>query len=131
MAKGRLAPTSTISIPRLELQSAVLAARLTKTIKKELRIHISSVEYYSDSMIVIKQLLSSHLERPMFVKGRLDEILRHSKKKEWSHIDGKDNVADDGVTNDNRINTRKRDERLAQSTVFYTTKLGYKRARKE
>ena len=97
MAKGRLAPTSTISIPRLELQSAVLAARLTKTIKKELRIHISSVEYYSDSMIVIKQLLSSHLERPMFVKGRLDEILRHSKKEEWSHIDGKDNVADDGT----------------------------------
>ena len=97
MAKGRVAPASSLTIPRLELQSCVLAVRLAETIKKELRIPIASVEYRTDSQVVIHQLRSSHLERPDFVKGRLDEILRHTTTAQWFHVDGKDNVADDAT----------------------------------
>jgi hypothetical protein len=44
MAKGRIAPTSILSIPRLELQAAVLAIRITQSIVREMRIPISSIE---------------------------------------------------------------------------------------
>lgn len=70
MAKERIAPTSILTIPRLELQAAVLAVRLAQTIKKELRIEISPIEYYSDSRIVLHQIQSRHVERPIFVQNR-------------------------------------------------------------
>jgi ribonuclease HI len=97
MGRGRLTPSSSLTIPRLELQSCVMAVRLAETIKKELRIPIASVEFRTDSQIVIHQLLSSHLERPEFVKSRLHEILRHSTTAQWFHVSGKDNVADDAT----------------------------------
>ena len=53
MAKERIALISVLIIPRLELEAAVLSVRLAKSIKKELRIRISSTEYYSDSCIVL------------------------------------------------------------------------------
>ena len=74
-----------------------MAVRLAETIKKELRIPIASVEYRTDSQVVIHQLRSSHLERPDFVKSRLDEILRHTTTAQWFHVDGKDTVADDAT----------------------------------
>ena len=86
MAKGRIAPTSILTIPRLELQATVLAVRLAQTIKKELRIRISSIEYYFDYRIVLHQLQSSHLERPIFIKNRINEILRHSSPEEWFFV---------------------------------------------
>ena len=97
MGRGRLTPSSSLTIPRLELQSCVMAVRLAETIKKELRIPIASIEFRTDSQIVIHQLLSSHLERPEFVKSRLHEILRHSTTAQWFHVSGKDNVADDAT----------------------------------
>ena len=95
MAKEGIALISVLIIPRLELEAAVLSVRLAKSIKKELRIRISSTEYYSDSRIVLHQLQSSHLERPIFVKNRMNEILRHSTPEEWFFVQGEDNPADD------------------------------------
>lgn len=103
MAKGRIAPTSVLSIPRLELQAAVLAVRIAQTIRKEMRIPIESVEYRTDSEIVLHQINSSHHNHPIFVANRIGEILRHSSPNQWKFISGRDNPADDctrGVTPD-------------------------------
>lgn len=95
MAKGRIAPTSILSIPRLELQAAVLAIRMTQSIIREMRIPISSIEYRTDSEIVLHQINSSHHKHPTFVANRIGEILRHSSPEQWKFISGKDNPADD------------------------------------
>ena len=50
-AKSRVAPLKQLTVPRLELQAAVLASRLAKTIREESRIHFKSVHFFTDSTI--------------------------------------------------------------------------------
>ncbi|KAI9550515.1 hypothetical protein GHT06_005391 [Daphnia sinensis] len=95
MAKGRIACLKPITVPRLELEAAVLAVRLSLLIRQELRIPIYAVEYYTDSQIVLHQLRSHKPNRPSFVCKRRDEILSHSELDHWYFVRSEDNPADD------------------------------------
>ncbi|XP_032785664.2 uncharacterized protein LOC116923312 [Daphnia magna] len=95
MAKGRLAPLKPTTIPRLELKAAVLAVNLSLIVKQELRLSFSSVEFHTDSQIVLYQLRASHPGRPSFVNKRTNEILQHSTVDQWHYIRSSDNPADD------------------------------------
>ena len=53
MDKSRLAPIKLITIPRLELCGAVLAARLHELIMKELTLTVHKVYFWCDSMTVL------------------------------------------------------------------------------
>ena len=44
---------NTVSIPRLELQAAVLASRLAKTIQEESRTEFEAVKFFTDSTITL------------------------------------------------------------------------------
>ncbi|XP_074629594.1 uncharacterized protein LOC141887235 [Acropora palmata] len=52
-AKSRVAPLKQLTIPRLELQAAVLASRLAKSILDESRIQFESVKFLTDSIITV------------------------------------------------------------------------------
>ncbi len=52
-AKSRVAPLKELTIPRLELQAAVLASRLCKTIENEVRIQLKESILFTDSAIVL------------------------------------------------------------------------------
>ena len=51
MSKNRLCPIKQISIPRLELQSAVLSAQMNDTIVKQLDVEIEKSYFWTDSQI--------------------------------------------------------------------------------
>ena len=51
MAKGRVAPVRQLTVPRLELQSAVMAVRLGDLIEREHDVGIESTHYWSDSSL--------------------------------------------------------------------------------
>ena len=53
---ARNAPIKFTSIPRLELQAAVLATRLNKMLRKELDLPIQQTKYWTDSEIVLHYL---------------------------------------------------------------------------
>jgi len=55
-ANTRVAPVKPLSIPRLELQAAVLGVRLASMIQKEHDYEISSTHYWRDSSAVIGQI---------------------------------------------------------------------------
>jgi transposase InsO family protein len=97
-AKSRVAPLKMLSIPRLELQAAVLGARLAETICKEHSIKFKSRVFWSDSKTVLGWLYSDNPRKyKPFVGHRLSEILEKSTISEWSFVPTKDNVADEAT----------------------------------
>ena len=48
-AKSRVAPLKQLTIPRLELQAAVLASLLAKSIQEESRIEFKDVKFFTDN----------------------------------------------------------------------------------
>ena len=94
-AKSRVAPLKELTIPRLELQSAVLASRLGKSILEESRLEFERVIYFTDSQIVLAWIRSHARNYKPFVSSRVGEIQSNSDPAEWRHINGDLNVADD------------------------------------
>ena len=56
MRKSRIAPirSKTMTIPRSELQAALLASRLKTTIVEKLKLNIDSIHLWGDSAIILK-----------------------------------------------------------------------------
>ena len=94
--KTRNAPIRECTIPRLELQAAVLAARLSKTILKELDLPIDQTFYWSDSMTSLQYIKNETRCFQTFVASRVTEILETSLPEQWHHIPGVLNPADEG-----------------------------------
>ena len=94
-AKSRVTPLKQLSVLRLELQAAVLASRLAKTIEHESRLQFKSVKLFTDSSITLAWLQSpSHSFKP-FVSSRVGEIQSNTDQNQWRHFPGEVNVADD------------------------------------
>ena len=94
-AKSRVAPLKELTIPRLELQAAVLASRLYKTIIEECRLQLERVIFFTDSMIVLTWIRSQSREFKPFVSSRVAEIQTNCDPSTWRHIPSEHNVADD------------------------------------
>ena len=93
--KARVAPVKPATIPRLELQAALLAFRLTTTFRRQLQFEIKNVTYWSDSQTVLQWISSKKCRFHPFVGNRVGEIREGSSAKQWRHVPGKDNPADD------------------------------------
>ena len=94
-AKSRVAPLKELSIPRLELQAAVIASRLGNTIQEESRFTFEKVRYFSDSRVALAWIQGESRSYKPFVSCRVGEIQCNSKPSDWSHCPTLLNVADD------------------------------------
>lgn len=101
MAKSRVAPLKPLSVPRLELQAALVGARLAKFIEKELEIKISQRFFWSDSATVISWIRSEPRTRHVFVANRLGEIGEITRTTEWRWVPTGQNPADDATRFEN------------------------------
>ena len=95
ISKTRLAPIKALTVPRLELQAAVMASRLKSKIFEEIDLEIDETHFWSDSKIVLHYLSNTQRRFSTYVSHRIAEIASNSDVKDWHHIPGKMNVADD------------------------------------
>ena len=93
-AKSRVAPLKQLSIPKLELQAAVLASRLTKSIQEESRLEFADIIFFTDSMIALSWIQSPSRKYKPFVSVRIGGIQSNSDPQQWKHIASESNVAD-------------------------------------
>lgn len=97
MAKSKVAPTKRLTIPQLELQSAIIGVRLAETIKKLHDFEIHEILFLSDSATVLLWISSSEYNFKTFVAARVGEILEFTNQAQWYKVSTKLNVADDGT----------------------------------
>ena len=94
--KARVSPMKMLSIPKLELQAALLASRLKDDIEKALTLSVSKVFMWTDSTTVL-QWLNSTSKLPVFVANRVAEILESTSVDQWFHVLSRYNPADTGT----------------------------------
>ncbi|XP_058803555.1 uncharacterized protein LOC131671274 [Phymastichus coffea] len=97
MAKTRVAPVKPTTVPRLELQAAVLGARIASTVSEELDIKISEKIFWSDSTTVLQWIRAGPRLKQTFVRNRLGEIGDKTQISEWRWIPTRANPADDAT----------------------------------
>ncbi|PIK44782.1 hypothetical protein BSL78_18362 [Apostichopus japonicus] len=91
-AKSRVAPLKYLSIPRLELQAAVVASRLYATIKEEMSVQFERVIFLSDSIIALSWIRGQSRQYKSFVANRVAEIQSQTDPSDWRHIPGEHNL---------------------------------------
>jgi hypothetical protein len=94
-AKSRVAPLKELTIPRLELQAAVIGSRLGKTIQQESHFEFERVRYLTDSRVALAWIQGQTRNYKPFVSSRVAEIQNNSEPADWSHCPTDVNVADD------------------------------------
>ena len=94
VAKARVSPTKTVTVPRLELTAAVIAAKLGIKVKKELQIHIDKEYYWSDSKVVLAYISDDQRRFGVFVANRVQFIREHTQVRQWHYIPTTINPAD-------------------------------------
>lgn len=85
-AKSRVAPVKKLTIPRLELQAAKIAAELGDFVKRSCKLIAVPTVFWTDSSIVLYWLRRDpHLNKP-FVANRVSSILELSAGAQWRHV---------------------------------------------
>ena len=94
MSKARVSPMKHVTIPRLELQAALVAAQMNEMIKEELDIPISKTYFWVDSQIVLAYIKNKKKRLKTYVANRVSKIHSVSEVDEWKFVPGKINTAD-------------------------------------
>ena len=86
-----MAPTN--SIPRLELQAAVIATRLKVSLLEEIEENITKVFLWTDSRTVLNYLRNEDRNFGLFVAHRVNEIRNHIAFDYWHYAPTEENIA--------------------------------------
>ena len=107
LSKSRVVPIKATTIPRLELQAAVVATKLSMLLRKELDVKINEEHFWTDSQTVLGYIANDSKRFHVYVCNRVQAIRNVSNPSQWHYVNTKDNPADiasRGVANPKLLN---------------------------
>ena len=96
LGKARVAPMKVMTVLKLKLQAALLAACLKREICRALTVTVDKVFMWTYSTIVL-QWTNSTNKHQIFIANRVCEILENTSVDQWNHVTTCDNPADAGT----------------------------------
>lgn len=95
-SKTKVAPIKKVTVPRLELLGAYIAAKLAEVVSAEFKDKISDCYFWTDSEIVLIWLKKSTAQLKTFVANRVASIQHKTTDKgfAWNWVAGVENPAD-------------------------------------
>ena len=94
-AKTRVSTVKVLTIPRLELMSRLLLARVVHSLYSPLtRFPISKVLCLTDSAITLAWIQNEKKQYKQFEQNRVREVTELTETDMWYHLPGKENIAD-------------------------------------
>lgn len=97
LGKSKLAPRTSLTVPRLELCSAVLAVEMADLLTTELDIELQRVKFYTDSRIVLGYIHNTSRRFYVHVANRVAQIRRSTHPNQWQFVSTDQNPADHGT----------------------------------
>ena len=93
--KSRVAPIKAVTVPRLELQAAVLSAKMAQIVQTELKLtEISRVVFWVDSQVVLGYIRNQARRFNVYVANRVQQIKDLVGSDEWYYVNTANNPAD-------------------------------------
>lgn len=93
-SKSRVAPLKRLSVPRLELNAAVLLAQLLSRVLSAMARTPEAIYYWSDSEITIHRIKNSPARFNVYVGVRVAEIQQLTEARDWLYVPTLSNPAD-------------------------------------
>ena len=96
LGKARVAPMKVMTVPKLEMQAALLAAKFKKGNLTELTVTVDKLFMWTDSTIFL-QWINSTNKHPIFIANRVSETLENTSVDQRNHVATCDNPAEAGT----------------------------------
>ena len=94
LAKSRVAPLKPLTIPRLELQGALVAAKMSKFLQTELEYKDVHTYFWSDSKAILAYINNDSRRFHTFVCNRVAKIRELTSPSHWRYVPSPFNPAD-------------------------------------
>lgn len=93
-AKSRVAPKKEMTLPRLELQAALLLAEVSSRVRAVLKDRITAEYYWCDSQVALTWIKSPTSKWKIFIRNRTKKIQHLTSVENWYYVRSAENPAD-------------------------------------